>query len=254
MSFVRCLNFKYNLSAFSKPQMVGNGGVKVITKKAYSRLLVDITCKLGSTSFRGLQSSDPVMSPSTSSSSVSILRSSSNSPFSGLVICVTGLSKEARKQVMDATERLGGQYSPHLHPRCGRKFEHALKHGATNGLFIVTLGWFVDSVRRNVRLSEALYVVKNLGENHMPKDDSNILDSGNSCLPIAMLENAKQPNMIEKSRLFSSEEELKRRGSVFSGQSFYVDGDVSAQLQNKVLLTFLICIRMNDESLFIFDT
>lgn len=71
----------------------------------------------------------------------------------------------------------------------------------------------------------------------MPKDDSNILASGNSCLPIAMLENAKQPNMIEKSRLFSSEEELKRRGSVFSGQSFYVDGDVSAQLQNKVLLT-----------------
>lgn len=31
----------------------------------------------------------------------------------------------------------------------GRKFEHALKHGPRNGLFIVTLGWFVDSVRRN---------------------------------------------------------------------------------------------------------
>lgn len=31
----------------------------------------------------------------------------------------------------------------------GRKFEHALKHGARNGLFIVTLGWFVDSVRKN---------------------------------------------------------------------------------------------------------
>jgi len=31
----------------------------------------------------------------------------------------------------------------------GRKFEHALKHGAKNGLFIVTLGWFVDSVRKN---------------------------------------------------------------------------------------------------------
>lgn len=25
---------------------------------------------------------------------------------------------EARKQVMDATERLGGQYSPNLHPQC----------------------------------------------------------------------------------------------------------------------------------------
>lgn len=225
--------------------MVGNGAVKVITRKAYSRLLVDITCKLGSSSFRGLQSSDPAMSPSTSSSSVSVVRSSSNSPFSGLVICVTGLSKEARKQVMEATERLGGQYSPHLHPRCthlvvqssgGRKFEHALKHGATNGLFIVTLGWFVDSVRKNVRLSEALYVVKNLGENHMPKeDDPNILVSGNSCLHVAMLENAKKPNMIDKSRLLSSEEELKRRGSIFSGQSFYVDGEVSAQLQNKVV-------------------
>lgn len=31
----------------------------------------------------------------------------------------------------------------------GRKFEHALKHGPKNGLFIVTLGWFVESVKRN---------------------------------------------------------------------------------------------------------
>jgi hypothetical protein len=31
----------------------------------------------------------------------------------------------------------------------GRKFEHALKHGSKIGLFVVTLGWFVDSVRRN---------------------------------------------------------------------------------------------------------
>ncbi|KVI01523.1 hypothetical protein Ccrd_020206 [Cynara cardunculus var. scolymus] len=225
--------------------MVGIGGAKVITRKACSRLLVDITCRLGTSSFRGLQSS---MSSATSSSSLSIPRSLPNSPFSGLVICVTGLSKEARKQVMDATERLGGEYSPHLHPRLrvivdhltqsyssgGRKYEHALKHGASNGLFIVTLGWFVDSVRRNVRLSEALYVVKHLQENHMPKDDLNVLASGNSCLPVAMLENAKQPNMIEKSQLFSSSEELKRRGSIFSGQSFYVDAEVSAELQNKV--------------------
>ncbi|GKA60638.1 putative BRCT domain-containing protein [Tanacetum coccineum] len=223
----------------------------VSTKKAYSRLLVDISCKFGPSSFRGLKDSDPViMSPANSSSSI---RSLSSSPFNGLVICVTGLSKEARKQVMEATERLGGQYSPHLHPRCthlvvqisfsffiilisgGRKFEHALKHGATNGLLIVTLGWFVDSVRRNVRLSEALYVEKSIGENHAPKDYLDELASGNSCLPVAMLENAKQPNMIQKSRIFSSEEELKRRGSVFSGQSFYVDPEVSVELQNKVV-------------------
>ncbi|GKG32673.1 hypothetical protein Tco_0430183, partial [Tanacetum coccineum] len=35
------------------------------------------------------------------------------------------------------------------------------------------------------------------------KADTDYLDelaSGNSCLPVAMLENAKQPNMIQKSR------------------------------------------------------
>ena len=31
----------------------------------------------------------------------------------------------------------------------GRKFEHALKHGSKLGLSVVTLGWFVDSARRN---------------------------------------------------------------------------------------------------------
>ena len=35
------------------------------------------------------------------------------------------------------------------HSFAGRKFEHALKHGPRNGLFVVTLGWFVDCVRRN---------------------------------------------------------------------------------------------------------
>lgn len=40
----------------------------------------------------------------------------------------------------------------------GRKFEHALKHGSKNGLFIVTLGWFVDSVKRNGN-SELLFVI-----------------------------------------------------------------------------------------------
>lgn len=86
-----------------------------------------------------------------------------------------------------------------------------------------------------MRLTESLYVVKNLGENHTPKDDFN---NGNSCLPVAMLENAKQSNTVEKPILVSSSEELKRRGSVFSGQSIYVDPEVSAELQNKVPLTF----------------
>ncbi|ERN04386.1 hypothetical protein AMTR_s00147p00096850 [Amborella trichopoda] len=46
------------------------------------------------------------------------LDSSHSGPFSGLVICVTGLSKEARKQVMAATDKLGGEYSANLHPQC----------------------------------------------------------------------------------------------------------------------------------------
>jgi hypothetical protein len=37
------------------------------------------------------------------------------------------------------------------HSFTGRKFEHALKHGPRNGLFLATLGWFVDCVRRNCK-------------------------------------------------------------------------------------------------------
>ncbi|KAL8141532.1 hypothetical protein V2J09_014564 [Rumex salicifolius] len=42
----------------------------------------------------------------------------SDGPFSGLCICVTGFSKEAREQIMEATEKLGGEYSPNLHSAC----------------------------------------------------------------------------------------------------------------------------------------
>ena len=38
----------------------------------------------------------------------------------------------------------------------GRKFEHALKHGLRNGLSVVTLGWFVDSVRRKGKILQLL--------------------------------------------------------------------------------------------------
>ncbi|KAL8222944.1 hypothetical protein R6Q57_020343 [Mikania cordata] len=216
--------------------MVGNEDVKAVFKTSHSRLLVDITCKLGSSSFRGLQSSDPSMSPATSSSSVSNLRLSSNSPFSGLIICVTGLSKEARKQVMDATKRLGGLYSPHLHPHCTHLVvQISFLFHFSYSYELLSFIFFCFFLFLLVRLNEVLYAVRSLGENRTPKDDFNTLTSGNSCLPVAMLENAKQSNMIEKSRLFSSEEELKRRGSIFSGQSMYVDPEVSAELQNKVV-------------------
>ncbi|KAL2525446.1 BRCT domain-containing DNA repair protein [Abeliophyllum distichum] len=93
------------------------GRVDVINNKGCSRRFFEF-----SSSFRGLQSYS--LEPTSPASSPSALPESpvktvdSNGPFYGLLICVTGLSKEARKQVKDATERLGGQYSPHLHPHC----------------------------------------------------------------------------------------------------------------------------------------
>ncbi|RAL44261.1 hypothetical protein DM860_015621 [Cuscuta australis] len=88
------------------------------------------------------------MRSSSASTAVTESRAESRAigPFSGLIICVTGLSKEARMQVMKATEKLGGTYSPQLHPHCTH-LVHALKHGSKNGLSIVTLGWIVDSVK-----------------------------------------------------------------------------------------------------------
>ncbi|CAN6451452.1 unnamed protein product [Victoria cruziana] len=83
------------------------GFVDVVYSKGCARLLSS-----GSTNFSamgGLRSGYPPASPASSGVT---------GPFSGLVICVTGLSKEARKQVMEATERLGGQYSSSLHPQC----------------------------------------------------------------------------------------------------------------------------------------
>ncbi|KAF7817339.1 DNA topoisomerase 2-binding protein 1 [Senna tora] len=162
----------------------------------------------------------------------------SASPFAGLVICVTGLSREARKQVMEATQRLGGHYSPNLHPQCthlvvqsfgGRKFEHGLKHGAKNGLFVVTLGWFVDSVRKNVRLSESLYSVKTYADNNMRFDE-------NSCLP-ARIRETKQVDRVEVFQRLSMRESSKDGDLTLSGCSIYVDPDISPELQNKVVET-----------------
>ncbi|CAI0448265.1 unnamed protein product [Linum tenue] len=197
-------------------------------------------------SFRGLQSFDSMLP--VASSAGSGMAAPQNAPFAGLTICVTGLSKEARKQVMEATERLGGQYSPNLHPQCthlivqsygGRKFEHALKHGSRNGLFVVALGWFVDSVRRNVRLSESLYAVKNLGDNGVRLDDLNRLvgftDAENSCFPDGV-SNSKQFDMTER----PAHKHAPRKASscsndlIFSGNAMFVDPDVSNDLKIKV--------------------
>ncbi|WCJ29280.1 BRCT domain-containing DNA repair protein [Euphorbia peplus] len=219
--------------------MGGVGKVEVISSKGCSRLFLGL-----SSSFRPF---DPMSLTTSSIGSDHLSAVRSTAPFSALVICVTGLSKEARKQVMEATERLGGQYSPNLHPQCthlvvqsfgGRKFEHALKHGSKNGLFVVTLGWFVDSVRRNVRLSESLYSVKTVGGNDVKLDDLNRLvgfgSTENSCLP-AGINDAKQFDMAEGlHKRLSGRSSNRSTDSTLSGSSIYIDSGMSDELRNKV--------------------
>ncbi|KAH9653030.1 brct domain-containing DNA repair protein-related [Citrus sinensis] len=211
--------------------MGGGGRVEVVSSKGCSRLFLGSVPSLRR--LRGGVQSFESMSPASSSlASDSVLPA--NAPFSGLVICVTGLSKEARKQVMEATERLGGHiYLSTFYSFGGRKFEHALKHGSRNGLYIVTLGWFVDSVRRNVRLSESLYTVKSIDEHGMHLDKLNRLvgfaGTENSCLPAGIYE-AKQFNATGKHERDSN----RSMNSTLSGCSMYVDSDVSEELRNKV--------------------
>ncbi|KAL4276931.1 hypothetical protein HN51_059576 [Arachis hypogaea] len=212
----------------------GNGRVDVVSGKGCSRLF--------SSSFRALQPLEPMSSVSSSP------HIRSNAPFAGLVICVTGLSKEARNQVMEATERLGGQYSPNLHPQCthlvysfgGRKFEHALKHGAKNGLFVVTLGWFVDSVRKNVRLSESHYSVKSNVDNNTRLDDFKLLPgytgAENSCLP-ASLRETKNVDNVEEFQRSSGRKSNRSVDFTLSGYSIYIDPGISCELRNKVVDT-----------------
>lgn len=117
----------------------------------------------------------------------------------------------------------------------GRKFEHASKHGLKNGLLVVSLAWFVDSVRRNVRLSESLYSVKGVGQGDFSVDDIGLVQKASrqhSCLPVALPEQSKLPDMIEKP-LVHAEREPKLR--TLFGHTFYVDADVSDELRSKVI-------------------
>lgn len=69
--------------------MGGVGRVEVVNSKGCSKLFAGYS---GSVTFlRGLQSVDAMSRASSSVASDSLLPS--NAPFSGLVICVTGLSK-----------------------------------------------------------------------------------------------------------------------------------------------------------------
>ncbi|XP_011622762.2 uncharacterized protein LOC18432547 isoform X1 [Amborella trichopoda] len=177
------------------------------------------------------------------------LDSSHSGPFSGLVICVTGLSKEARKQVMAATDKLGGEYSANLHPQCthlvvqsfcGRKFEHALKHGIRNGLSVVTLSWFIDSVRQNRRMSESHYNVRTVVQSGFLAGELSRLvsigDTDKSCLPNIVYEGMISSSTISETQLlFPGKEHCKSGSSILAGQCIYIDPDISPELHQKIV-------------------
>ncbi|KAG8056882.1 hypothetical protein GUJ93_ZPchr0002g25958 [Zizania palustris] len=195
------------------------GGVEVIVSRGCSRLILP-----------GMQPSSASVASSSAASrgTAAARRPPPDGPFAGLVICVTGLSKEARTQVKEATERMGGEYSGSLHPKCthldsmlhcflntqhsftGRKFEHALKHGPRNGLFVVTFGWFVDCLRRNMRLDESLYSIKNIGENGTPLDTA-------------------QKHQLQTPRKGHDHGEF-----IFTNDSVYIDPGISGEMRKKV--------------------
>ncbi|KAK8660027.1 hypothetical protein V6N13_050963 [Hibiscus sabdariffa] len=99
----------------------------------------------------------------------------------------------------------------------------------------------MDSVKRNVRLSESLYVVKGFGEHKQHVDELNRLvkspASESSCLPSGFHE-AKKLDMIEKPNIqFSERVPNKSMDSMLSGHTVYIESDISDELWNKVLET-----------------
>ncbi|KAG8050093.1 hypothetical protein GUJ93_ZPchr0009g1511 [Zizania palustris] len=124
------------------------------------------------------------------------------------------------------------------HSFAGRKFEHALKHGPRNALFVVTFGWFVDCVRRNMRLDESLYSIKNIGENGMPLGDMNRLVgtpvSEKSCLPPMIFEDKACSDTTQKHQLQSPRKGHHHGEFVFTNDSMYIDPGISSEMRKKV--------------------
>ncbi|KAG6391301.1 hypothetical protein SASPL_149055 [Salvia splendens] len=115
-----------------------------------------------------------------------------------------------------------------------------MQHGTTKGLLPVTIGWFVDSVKRNVRLKETVYSVNSIGDDGLAIIDFKRLDQSsgaeNSCLPSGLLKHTKQSDFCGAPGSQFPERERKRLSTSpsFSSQTFYADIDVPAELLNKV--------------------
>ncbi|CAN6167084.1 unnamed protein product [Urochloa humidicola] len=219
---------------------MSRSGVEVVASRGCARLVLPGM-------HHNRSSAASVVSSSASRGGAATTTAAADGPFSGLVICVTGLSKVARAQVKEVAERLGGEYSGSLHPKCthlvvqnfaGRKFEHALKHGPRNGLFVVTLGWFVDCVRRNMRLDESLYAIKNIGENGLPLGEFNRLVGvpvdEKSCLPPIIFQDKACSDTTRKQSLQTPRKETGSDELVFMNDTIYIDSGISGEMKKKI--------------------
>ncbi|KAJ7527411.1 hypothetical protein O6H91_16G053200 [Diphasiastrum complanatum] len=175
-------------------------------------------------------------------------RNPHDGPFAGITVCVTGLSKEARKQVKFATERMGGIYSPDLHPQCTHlivqnfsspKYEHALKHGLRRGLYVVTLSWFLNSAKRNERLDESRYSAEHAFVNagtFLERLPEAITIRGTSSSSLQVTHNEGKPISLAQSptQFHSKLEGDKKKISSLTGFKFYLDPDISRDLKHEV--------------------
>jgi hypothetical protein len=94
-----------------------------------------------------------------------------------------------------------------------------LKHGRRETLYIVTLGWFVDSVCRNVKLSESFYAVKNPEETKVNEDG------------------LKSVYAVEKLHRGGGVQGIEVTGSkdlALSGYSVFIDADISEEVRRQV--------------------
>lgn len=193
--------------------------------------------------FSGSRAAAPMSTVASSDGSKDTARGA----FHGLTICVTGLSKEARKQVQEATMRMGGQYSPDLHPQCshlvvqsfgGRKYEHAMKHGLKRGLYVVTLAWFVNCVKQNERLDESLYSVQGIVNVGAPVEDVShvvrVAGGEHSCLPAIHQQEAQSISLATQSSSLPLHKDALKRECLFGGMRFFLDTDLSNESKEKI--------------------
>uniref|UniRef100_A0A453KUD5 BRCT domain-containing protein n=1 Tax=Aegilops tauschii subsp. strangulata TaxID=200361 RepID=A0A453KUD5_AEGTS len=107
-----------------------------------------------------------------------------------------------------------------------------------NGLFVVTLGWFVDCVRRNMRLDESLYSIKNIGENGLLLGESNRLVglpvNEKSCLPPMIFQDKACSDTTHKRQLQAHREEPEDDVFVFTNDTIYIDPGISGEMKKKI--------------------